>query len=259
MRLNELDGFVTDALIMVKFTNKERVQGFLNGKIYMNNFGYFIDQEKRERKKGQGDQYEGAHVIETNKVKAYDLATGMLMFTAETGNIVERYPEVKEIPMFCLTVFAAKDFKVISHGESSVRFVLDIPEEEKKSLKNDFKEADSAVITFNPRSFIERIKGDLTEKNIPVLSGKVEYHDFSILDRERKKSFDEGELNFLFSKHQSLSHQREFRFVLPNERNRGPNIYNVDSINDLFETMEIDQFLGNTEIEIFFKKNNPNE
>lgn len=253
MRLNELDGFVTDALIMVKFTKKERVQDFLDGKMYMNNFKYFIDQEKIEKKKGQGDAFEAGNVLMFKNASVFNSDSGQLMFKAKEGNIITRYIETNSIPMLCLSIFGTEDFKVISQSESSVRFRLDIPEEEKQLIKDVFA-ADRAIVTFNSIEFIKRFNEELVAQDYVPLTGKVNYHDFSYHDVDRAESFEKGEPDFLFNKDHTLSYQREYRFILPNERNDGGKCYNIGKIDDLFQVMTVDQFLHETEIEMVFKK-----
>lgn len=253
MRLGEIEGFNNDALAMVKFTKKERVQYFLGGKLYMNNFKYFIDQEKAEKKKGQGDAFEAGNVLMFQNASVFDSDTGQLMFKAKEGNIITRYTETNYIPMFCVSVFGVQDFEVISQTESSVRVKLDIPEEDKKLIKEVFQ-AESAIVTFNSIDFIERFHKKMEEQDIASLAGKVIYHDFSYYDKERLASFEKGEPEFLFNKDDSLSYQREYRFILPNERNEAGKLYDMGRIDDLFQEMTVDQFLFDTEIEFFYKK-----
>ncbi|MDN7243972.1 hypothetical protein [Planococcus shenhongbingii] len=82
--------------------------------------------------------------------------------------------------------FGTKDFKVVEQKESSIKLVLDIPKEEKDLIKKVFK-ADTAIVTFNPTEFIDRISNKAEESELGLVHGKVDYLDYSILDFKRKK------------------------------------------------------------------------
>lgn len=130
MRLSEIESF-DNPLILVKFTSKEWVDKFLDGSIYMNNFKHFIDQEESSKIKGQGDAYEGAHVLEFVSAELYDQEKRLLA-TASLAKLVERYEIVNKIPMFCLAGFGVDDFIVLEHGEDYINLKLDIPIEDIK-------------------------------------------------------------------------------------------------------------------------------
>lgn len=82
------------------------------------------------------------------------------------------------------------------------------------------------------------------EKELGLCSGMVDYSDYQILDKARKKSFDEGEVDVLFTKHNSLSYQREYRFVLTNVQSEKPYILELGDLRNMFAKMDIDSFLS---------------
>lgn len=59
--MNEVEGFERHYLYS-KFVNSEYVDDLLDGNLFMSPPRCFIEQEKREKIRGQGDKYEGAHV-----------------------------------------------------------------------------------------------------------------------------------------------------------------------------------------------------
>jgi hypothetical protein len=253
VRLNEVDGFDIKDLIMAKFTDSKWVQDFLDGKIYMNNFNHFIEQEKKTKEKGQGDSYEAAHVIEFKNAKFYD-QDGNLLITAKSGNLVERYKGIKEVPLFCTALFNARDFKVLEQGEDSISCKLDITEEEKLEFINVFK-SDVVALTFSPGVFVRRFIGKTKTKDPDLQYGSVDYVDFSIMDKKRKEAFDAGTFDFLFHKHHSLDYQREYRFIMPNISSKDPYVHEIGKIDDLFNVLTVEQFFDGM-IQLSFKKEN---
>lgn len=61
--------------LFVKFTKEEYVNDILDGNLYMNNFKYFIDLEKKKRIKGQGDKFEAAFVTRAVDLRIIDPRT----------------------------------------------------------------------------------------------------------------------------------------------------------------------------------------
>lgn len=72
----------------------------------------------------------------------------------------------------------------------------------------------------------------------------VDYSDYQILDKVRKKRFDEGEVDVLFTKHNSLSYQREYRFVLTNVQSEKPYTLELGDLRNMFAEMDADAFFS---------------
>lgn len=251
MRLNEVEGFENKDIIMAKFTNSQWVEDFLNGNIFMNNFNHFIEQEKRTKEKGQGDSYEAALVTEAQEIRIYD-ENNNLMATSKRGTMIERYDDVKKVPLFCMALFNSKDFEVLEICDKSIKFKIALPPEDKEELRKAFK-SDSVILTFSPGIFVKRVKGALLPIDANLLCGSVKYVDYSIMDKKRRESFNEMRPEFLFTKHFSLDYQREYRFVLPGIRSEGPYTKNVGDLRDLCNVISTDDFLERTFIEMNFR------
>ena len=251
MRLNEIEGFEERDLILAKFTKSEWVEDFLNGNLFMNNFNNFIEQEKRTKEKGQGDSYEAALVTEAQGIRIYDQDNNLIA-TSKSGHMIERYEDVKLVPLYCMALFDSTNFVVVEQNENSISFKLDILDEEKVRLKSVFQ-ADKVILSFSPGVFVKRVKDKLMEIDSNFLCGSVKYVDYSTMDYQRRKNFDEMRPEFLFTKHYSLAYQREYRFVLPSIRSAEPSIYNIGDLRDLFNVVTIDQFLDECIIQMNFK------
>lgn len=248
MRLNEVEGLEHIDLIMAKFTNSQWTDDFLNGNLYMNNFNHFIEQEKRTKEKGQGDSFEGGLITEARDIKIYDQDNNLIMTSAK-GTVTERYDAVKHIPLYSMALFNSTDFKVMNIEGNRVRFMLDIPPEDKENIRNAFK-SDSVLLTFSPSVFVQRVKESLLPVDENLLCGPVKYVDYSVMDAKRRQDFDEMRPDFLFTKHHSLEYQREYRFVLPGIRSEGPYTRNIGDLRDLFTAVSIDMFLDQSYIEL---------
>ena len=250
MRLSEVEGFENENIIMAKFTDSQWVEGFLDGNLYMNNFNHFIEQEKRTKEKGQGDSYEGALVTEAQNIRIYD-KNNNLIGTSKSGMLVERYADVKFVPLFCMALFNSKDFEVIEVCDKSIKFKLDISLEDKNKIRNAFK-SDSVLLTVSPDVFVKRAKEALLSIDANLLCGPVKYVDYSIMDSKRRDSFNAMRPDFLFTKHSSLGYQREYRFVLPGIKSEIPYTKNIGDLRDIFNVMLIDDFLDRSYIEMNF-------
>lgn len=251
MRLNEVDGLENKDIIMAKFTNSEWAEDFLNGNLYMNNFNHFIEQEKRTKEKGQGDSFEAALVTEATNIRIYDKHNNVIAIS-KSGRMIERYENIKYVPLFCMALFNSRDFEVIDVSDKSVKFMIDISSEDKENIRNAFI-ADSVLLTFSPGVFIQRVKEALLPINANLLCGPVKYVDYSIMDTKRKENFDEMRPEFLFTKHFSLKYQREYRFVLPGIKTETPYVKNIGDLRDLFSLISIDDFLERSHIEMTFR------
>jgi hypothetical protein len=251
MRLNEVEGFEVKDLILAKFTKSEFVEDFLNGNLFMNNFNHFIEQEKRTKEKGQGDSFEAALVTEAQEIRVYDQDSNLIA-TSKSGNMIERYEDVKQVPLYCMALFDSKDFLVIEQTEDSISFKLDILDEDKEKLKLVFQ-ADKVILTFSPGVFVKRVKDTMMQTDPNFLCGSVKYVDYSVMDNQRRKNFDEMRPEFLFTKHRSLEYQREYRFILPGIRSSTPYVCNIGDLRNLFNVITVDQFLDECIIQMNFK------
>ncbi|NGY94041.1 hypothetical protein F3K44_32825 [Bacillus megaterium] len=242
MKLSEINGIENDTLMLAKFIKSEYLQDFLNGNLYMNNFKYFVEQEKNSKHKGQGDSYEGAFVATFDAVDLYvdDVYVGY----AESGELSFRNKNVDNTPLFSMSRLSSHDFKVIEDKGDSVIIKVDFSEQDIKKFKEDFG-CDKVVFTINSVTYIEMLRNVARKINTRIGTGSIQYVDFSILDNkheDRRKRFDQGHIDFLFHKHNSLKYQREFRFILPDIQVDQNYIFEVGKLHDIFYVYDIDDF-----------------
>jgi hypothetical protein len=211
-RLSEVMGFENIGMY-VKFLKKDFLEDLLIGSIYMKNFDFYIQLEKRTKEKGQGDKLEIAHVVRGNKITLIDPKTDMVIATASTGEMVERYTGMERMPVFCLTHFHANDFLITKFEDGIITAKIDIPIEDQQLFEKTF--GDTAVILTN--EFTDKMITKSKELSLEVAIGDVQYQDYSFFSTERKKQFDEKSINLLFWKDNFFKNQREARFILTNQ------------------------------------------
>jgi hypothetical protein len=243
-RLSDIERFEHIGFF-VKFIKKKYVQTLLNGDIFMNNFKCFIDIETDEQNRGQGDQYEGAHVIKSKNVKMYDIETNEEIATASLGVLIERNTAIEQIPLFCFTRFAASDFIVIEEDEETISFKLDLSEKDKNIFLHNF--GDTVILL--PGDFPQLVVNAANEQNLDLISRPVSYEDYNYFSRQRQKDFEEGSINILFTKDIFFESQREVRLVILNKQVETNMLLHVESLIDQIYVYDAKKYLN----EIFIK------
>ena len=256
MKLSEINGAENYTVMLAKFIRSEYLKDLLDGNLYMNNFKHFVEQEKNSKHKGQGDSYEGAFVTTFDTVDIYidDIYAGY----AENGALSMRHNAVNNSPLFSMSMLTSRDFKVIEDKGDSIVLKVDFNEEDIKKFKEDFG-CDKVAFTLNSITFIERLQNAARKMKTKIGTGSVKYVDFSIMDskhQDRKNRFDEGYMDFLFHKHNSLEYQREFRLILPNIQVDQYYSFAVGNLEYIFHVIDIDEFFSGMKIELGLKKEN---
>lgn len=204
---------IKDIGFFVKFVKEEFLEELLEGNIYMSNLGRYIEMEKKTKIKGQGDKSEGAHVFKVLNLQIIDPKTNMLIGTAKVGEIRERYSGTEKVPVFCFTRFSADDFMVIEETDKHITCELDIHKKEKEVFIKEF--GDKAVIL--PGDFPNILSENADKQGYKWAKGNVKYLSYEGVNEERRKKFDDGNIEILFWKEDFFRSQREFRFVITNE------------------------------------------
>lgn len=249
-RLNEVEKY-KNIRFFVKFTEPEFVESLLDGNIYMNTLGHFIDLEKETKVKGQGDQYEGAFVFGARNIQIIDTETNMVIATAPVGMYQERGKSVRNIPIFCFTMFTAKDFEVLEESENSISFMLNLDEVDKNKFLENF--GSKAILL--PQDFVNIIKEDADEQELDFIVSSVTYHDYSVgIDSKRKEEFDNGSTAVVTWKDKFFEFQREVRFVVFNKPSKDPITVKIRSLRGSANVMDAEQFLKNCFIKLEVRK-----
>ncbi|MED1481583.1 MULTISPECIES: hypothetical protein [Bacillus] len=230
----------------VKFLQEEHVESFLDGNLYMNNFQYFIDMENETKQRGQGDNLEAAFVARSTDSRIVDKMTKRVVGFAQSVDLIERYTDVKRIPLFCFSYFSQKDFQVYDETEESFFLTLNVKEEEKKSIFKEF--GNTAVLL--PFDFLIDLQDASNENEDSFFLKPVEYCDYDVYDSGRKKLFDEKSIEMLFWKDHFFKYQREVRFLLTEKKTSKPIFFKCKNLKGKSMVMKSEEFLWDLSLEI---------
>lgn len=247
-RLSDFEEY-KNMFFLVKFVDPQHVDSLLEGNIYMNTLGRFIDQENETKIRGQGDKYEGSHVFEAQTIRFIDLKTGAVVMTSEDAVVQESYKEVRDIPVFCFTMFTAKDFKVLEKGERTISIVLDIDEKEKEKFLENF--GSKAVML--PGGFINMIKEDVIKQEHEFIISAIKYEDYKVINKVRQKAFEEKSAEIITWKDKFFEYQREMRFAILDKPTKEPITFKMRSFRDGTMVMDTEEFLKEYFIQLNFK------
>lgn len=236
MRMSEFEE-CQNFKLFVKFTSKKYVEDLLNGKIFMNNIRYFIELEKKHKLKGIGDRREAGFVTQPDKIYILATETDKVIGRATKAEIIKRYDKAQEVPIFCYTMFTAKDFVFLEETEKHLSFKLDIGEDSK--LFSEF--GDTAVIL--PSNFHELLIEAAEKHDLIARVAGVKYQSFDELDREREKLFNKGSVEMFYWKHMEFKYQREMRFVLQNTFVEKNYVFEMENIKQQSIVIPINNFL----------------
>ncbi|MED0670424.1 hypothetical protein P4S95_09355 [Aneurinibacillus aneurinilyticus] len=252
MKLSDYEGFAGKVPFLIKFTSKKRfVDDLKSGKLFMNNFKFFVDREKEEQKKGMGDNLEVAQVINATDIQLICYETSEKFIGFEKARIVTRPDYLLNKPLFCMTYVDASSFEVIEEKENSVKAHLVFTEEQKMRFPEDFGEY-ALIMPFG--RFFKMFSSIFDKENIEFIADKVRYDDYSINNAQRIKAHLEQSTDLFFWKDSSLKYQSEYRIVLLNKDIGEPLIINIGDITKLSHYMSTKDLLdGKFGLELNFK------
>lgn len=241
-KLSEIKGYEKRAMF-VKFLSNKNLDDLLNGKLYMQNLGAFIDLEEKQRKKGQGDRYEAAFVTRGGLTQGFIEGFDEPLFTAQSSEFVMRYEMVRRIPAFCCATFTADDLQVVDENEDNFFVQIKLNEEEKNAFSNDF--GDTAVIL--PGELMDILKEHAIKQQFTWIMGKPIYFDYNIYDPIRYEKFERGDMEIIFWKDIFFKKQKEFRFAITNHEVEKFMYFEIGSLREqtlIFDSKKIfDEFV----------------
>lgn len=244
-KLSDFDKY-KDVKILVKFLKEEYLQDLLDGKLFMNKLGAFIEMEEKGESKGQGDKYEAALITRLTNGTVMLAGTDKVIGTLKKGEIIERYEDAKRVPIFCFTDMTGDNFEVISETESTITVKVNVDKEQRDKLLFDFGE--KAVVL--PNDFIVRVGRKLQQQNLELAFGNVTYLDNGVGDEMRKKAFDDGNLEMFFWKDDFFKYQQEYRLAVLGELVESHFILNIGELSEKPMVMNTVDFLdGNVTFE----------
>lgn len=249
-------------ICLLKFGEKEHMEGLARGEMYFSNALNFRQIEEKELIKGQGDKLEGSSLIQAQNVTMTDNKSKDIVASGVSGNVVVHYESANLLPVYCLFACYEKDCTFHNDGTLEFHFSKEI----KENIKKHFPKADSVAIIRNPYEFITDVKATIGTK---CISDLVNYFELYGIDSPKGKVIDlqyfeyltqdvppqkvDGNLTYTFydkyvyrsllCKDVFFKNEQEYRFVLPNDKIKKGTIYYIKpeqtiSVVDLKEFFE---------------------
>ncbi|WP_294777202.1 hypothetical protein [uncultured Eubacterium sp.] len=249
-------------ICLLKFGEKEHMEGLTRGEMYFSNALNFRQIEEKELIKGQGDKLEGGSLIQAQDVTMIDNESNDIVFSGFRGSFHVHYEPANLFPVYCLFACYKKDCTLYDDGTLEFHF----SEEIKDNIKQHFPKADSVAIIKNPDEFIANVKATIGTKSV---SGLVNYFNLYGLDSAEGKANDlqyikyltqdippqkvEGGLKCSFSEkyvYRSLlckdvffKNEQEYRFILPNDKISKGTIYSIKP-EQIISVVDLKEFFG---------------
>lgn len=214
-RLSELLPDKKDAIFfLLKFSEMKWLDKLQSGNVYMQDIKTFVEMEKKQKKKGQGDNTDGTLVM--NNIKSIKLT----MIDKKTNEILEeledplelesisiRLDHVQNRPVFCTTAIDGTFLEVIDENENEYITKLVFTDEQKNRFIEEFSPNGGLLI--RPKIFLEK----LSENGTKIFAKKVKYFDFSKDHPEVIKAYKNKTIDICFFKDNFFSYQSEYRIL----------------------------------------------
>lgn len=202
-------------LMFLKVFNKEEYRdSFLNGNLYSNNFGYFVEEEKNS--KGRGDQFEGVLTISNATVQFKNHETGDVIseICIDDYGAKSKKIDTEKVHLFSVTGVFPEWFEIVEEmGDGVFKCKIVPPDAYKREMESNFG---NYITFFSSLDFIENLDQYGKNNDLKISHGRVKYLDFATNPSERVKAYVENKSNFFFQKDIFFDKQDEYRFVFEN-------------------------------------------
>lgn len=215
MRLSSMKEYDNMLFGFFKFSQKQYLEPLQAGNLYMNNFKYFVDLQKRTGEKGMGDIDEVAAIIKNANVTIKRHGTDEIVASGTAGRLRFRYQDFLNYPVFCLFTIESDMLEIIEITDDYIETEVKFTEEQKEQMAGHFGEY---ALVIPPNVFRERIKEVFDQKGIEYIHNKVQYSDFDINHQERIQAYLSGDTSLFFKKDIFFEPQHEYRFVILNNK-----------------------------------------
>ena len=138
-------------LVFVKFLNSRHLQTILSGYVHVSTATEMRRLEKKNGEAGQGDAFEAVLRLSGDHALFLDPLSNRLLGYQENPSLEVILKNATDFPIFCLSAIRAEDCDpyLLQHNILCVNQII------KKQIKSDFKDADTAVIIYEPEQFYD--------------------------------------------------------------------------------------------------------
>ncbi|NFC75492.1 hypothetical protein EXM99_01675 [Clostridium botulinum] len=119
------------------------MESLKKGNIYSSNAKTFIELEKEQLKRGQGDRAEGRLGFNSVQAELKNRYTNEVVACFNNIDILTSFEGVDTMPVFCITAGRKKD---CSEYKNENHYTIKFSGEVKRTITEDFPNADSAIV-----------------------------------------------------------------------------------------------------------------
>lgn len=134
---------------LVKFGEKEHLKGLVDGNIYFSDAKHYIEIERKEKNRGQGDALEGTTRIAFANARLVSREDPRKEAFFSNQYMDLAYEFVPNMPVFCVTAIHDVDCVDGDDGKVTIKFPNDVREK----IEVSFPKADSALLIKTPATF----------------------------------------------------------------------------------------------------------
>ncbi|MGT4652480.1 hypothetical protein [Bacillus cereus] len=230
---------------LLKFSKKEYLEDLRKGKLYLNNFQYFRDVEKKEKRKGQGDAYDLSLRMDNIEWTFRNPDSKEVLINGR-GNATLEYKEDYQTHVFCATGVTSDYSEIIEDNKETIRVKLVLPKEFKQQILDNFGDH---VLIINPGAFLSAIKS----AGHSMYSNRVKYRKLDLLYSDRVDNFLHVKKERFFEKDNFFKYQNEYRYVFPSLISDNPIVLEIENIEKESILMSVEDFF-NLELSILLQK-----
>lgn len=247
-KLNEVPGYEGMIYYLLKFgRNRKYLEDLCSGNLYMDRFRTYVEQEKREKKKGQGDSLEASLLVHTTSSELRHPETDEFIADIGPSRVILTPQGFLDRPVFCSMALDASMMEIVDDCGDYYKTKVNFSEEQKELLPKVFGEH---VVSIEFPVLLERIHSWFNENKMPVIAGLVDYEDQSINSFTRLELFNKQDPRLFLIKSKEISYQNEYRFVPFDLEITKPMIINIGDLSDVTKIHDSSELLNN---EIFLK------
>lgn len=202
-------GYKAPFLLIKVSSKREYLEDIANGKIFMNESGYFRKLEDNYR----GDIFDGKCPINLEslgaiciELRALDDSGESLRFPVERiKNFQVGFDKDDKVPMFCCSILTEE----ILYKESDVEFGF------REEFVEEMEKFGDFFMAFSGNEFVKNIDALSSQVDILYRVGKVKYDDiFKKYDLDNIDADNKDQYEPFFNKHFSYKWQNEWRLIL---------------------------------------------
>ncbi len=141
IKLDSIPGYKGRVYYLLKFgRHRPYLESLCHGHIYMDRFRTYVEQEKKERTKGQRDSFEASLVVQTINGKLFNHETDEVIFEFGPSRMVLTPSDFLDRPVFCTMALDSSMLEVIDEGDDYYKTRVVFSNDQKENLPSTFGE-----------------------------------------------------------------------------------------------------------------------